>query len=285
MEFISNLSNTKKIIFKISKPILNPLLNLKNIHYGESCYIFGDGISIKWFNLSEFSNKISFSLNKIAFHKQSNYLNLKYSLFIEPFYFYPYFWDRDEATVKETGKRFFKNNVQIKFREIIRKQQHTTFFTNLSNYPVLWNSNVRYLFQFIEDTDSQFLRECFQKKENIFKGSLRSAISLAIFMGFKDIFLVGCDYTHEVTRSHHWFEKGQGIISKKPHYLEIFLNIAKKYVNLTTITLEGRGSNLPSKTYHEFTGKEPKFRENYVLMENSMLDILSKDPWFKETIF
>ena len=46
-------------------------------------------------------------------------------------------------------------------------------------------------------------------------------------MGFKEIFLVGCDYTHEITRSHHWFEKGQGKISKKPDYLEIFLNIAK----------------------------------------------------------
>ena len=275
----------KKIIFQITKPILNRVLNLKNSHYGETCYIFGDGISIKWFDLSEFSNNISFSLNKIAFHKQSSYLNLKYSLFIEPFYFYPYFWDRDEATVKETGKKFFKNNVQKKFKEIIKKHKDTTFFTNLSNYPVLWHSNVNYLFQFIEDSESNFLNECYQKKENIFKGSLRSAISLAIFMGFKEIFLIGCDYTHEITRSHHWFEKGKGKISKKPQYLENFLNIAKKYANLTTITIDGKGNNLPAKTYFEFTGKQPNFKENYDLMDDSMLKILSKDPWFKEKIF
>ena len=285
MNLLNNLTFVKKIIFQISKPILNPILSLKNIHKGESCYIFGDGISIKWFDLKEFTNKPVFSLNKIAFHKQSNFLNLKYSLFIEPFYFYPYFWDRDKATVEETGKKFFKNNIQEKFRDIIGQQNNTTFFVNLSNYPVLRNPKINYLFQLIHDEESNFLRECYQNNENIFKGSLRSAISLAIYMGFDEIFLVGCDYTHQTTRSHHWFEKGYGKIKKQPKYQENFLNIANKYAKLTTITLEGSGTFLKSKTYKEFTGKEPSFKENYDLMESSMLNILSKDPWFKEKIF
>ncbi len=285
MKLLKNLSKVKKTIFNISKPILNSVLSLKNIHAGESCYIFGDGISIKWFDLSAFSNKPSISLNKIAFHKQFNYLNLKYSLFIEPYYFYPYFWDRDEATVKNTGKKFFKNNVQKKFREVMKNQKKTTFFINLSNYPVLWNSNIYYLFQLIDDPNSEFLQECYHKNENIFKGSFRSAISLAIFMGFKEIFLVGCDYTHEITRSQHWYKKGQGKIFKNPDYQKNFLSIAEKYAKITTITLEGKGSYLPSKTYFEFTGKKPKFRENFDLMNNSMLKTLSEDPWCKDLIF
>ena len=166
MNLLNNLTFVKKIIFQISKPILNPILSLKNIHKGESCYIFGDGISIKWFDLKEFTNKPVFSLNKIAFHKQSNFLNLKYSLFIEPFYFYPYFWDRDKATVEETGKKFFKNNIQKKFRDIIGQQNNTTFFVNLSNYPVLRNPK-NYLFQLIHDEESNFLRNVIKIAENI----------------------------------------------------------------------------------------------------------------------
>jgi len=285
MNFINNTSTFKKIILKVANPVLNSILSIKNIHAGESCYIFGDGISIKWFDLSVFSNKPSISLNKIGFHKQSNFLNLKYSLFLEPFYFYPYFWDKDKATVKITGKKFFKNNVQIKFRELIKDQKETTFFTNISNYPVLWNSNIYYLFQIINDPESPFLQECYSKNENIFKGSMRSAIALAIFMGFKEIFLIGCDYTHEKTRSHHWYEKGQGKIIRNPKYQERFFNIASKYAKLTTITLDGKGSILPAKTYYEFSGKEPKFRENYELMKSSMLKTLSEDPWYKDTIF
>ena len=282
---MTNLPMYKKFLFKFANPILSRIYSLKNYHKGESCYIFGDGISIKWFDLSSFSDKPVISLNKIAFHKQSNFLNLKYCLFIEPYYFYPYFWDRDEATTKITGKKFFKNNIQKKFREIIKTRKDTTFFTNLSNYPVLWSSNIFYLFQMINDIDLKFFEECHLGQENIFKGSFRSAISLAIYMGFKEIFLVGCDYTHETTRSHHWFEKGVGVIKKQPKYQENFLNIAQKYAKLTTITLEGNGTFLPSKTYKQFTGKEPSIKENHDLMDNSMLIALSKDPWFKEKIF
>lgn len=280
-----NLSMYKKFLFKVADPVLSRINQLKNYHEGESCYIFGDGVSIKWFDLSSFSDKPVLSLNKIAYHQQSNFLNLKYCLFIEPFYFYPYFWDRDKATTKITGKTFFKNNIQKKFREIIKSRKQTTFFLNLSNYPVLWSSNIFYLFQMINDIDFKFFEECNLNQENIFKGSFRSAISLAIYMGFKEIFLVGCDYTHAKSRTRHWYQKGPGFIKYQPKYQENFFNIAKKYTKITTITLEGDGTFLSSKTYKEFTGKEPSFKENYDLMDNSMLNTLSKDPWYKGTIF
>ena len=139
MNLLNNLTFLKKIIFQISKPILNPILSLKNIHKGESCYIFGDGISIKWFDLKEFTNKPVFSLNKIAFHKQSNFLNLKYSLFIEPFSFILISGTGTKLLLKKRVRNFFKNNIQKKFRDIIGQQNNTTFFVNLSNYPVLRN--------------------------------------------------------------------------------------------------------------------------------------------------
>ena len=280
-----NLPIYKKIILKAFNPILNRISSLKNLHAGESCYIFGDGVSIKWLDLTCFSDKPSFALNKMLFHNQAKYINIKYNLFLEPYYFFPYHWDRDETTVKITGKKFFKNNIQKKFREIIKTHQTINFFTNLSNYPVLWNSNIFYLFKFINDHDCSFLKECYLNNEDIFNGSFRCATALAIYMGFKEIIFVGCDYTHEITRHHHWYEKGQGLIKKNLEYEKKFLNIASKYVDFTTITLEGKGNVLPAKTYNEFTGKEPKFKENFDLMNKSVLDVLSKNPWYEKTIF
>lgn len=40
----------------------------KDIHKGETCYIFGDGPSIKWFDLSKFSDHIGISCGVIPFH-------------------------------------------------------------------------------------------------------------------------------------------------------------------------------------------------------------------------
>lgn len=280
-----NLSMYKKLIIKFFDPILKRIYLLKNLHAGESCYIFGDGVSIKWFDLNFFSDKPSFALNKILFHNEAKYLNIKYNLLLEPYYFYPYHWDRDKATVKITGKKFFKNDIQKKLKEIIRKNQNIIFFTSLSNYPVLRETNVYYLYKIINDTNCDFLKECYFNNQNIFDGSFRCATALAIYMGFKEIVFIGCDYTHKESRSHHWYEKGQGIINENFEYEKIFLNIANKYAKLLTITVDGKSSFLPAQTYYQFTGKEPKFRENYDLMDKEMLDVLSKNPWYQKTIF
>ena len=233
-----NLSLLKKIVLKVADPILSRVVSLKNAHYDESCYIFGDGISIKWFDLSSFSDKPVISLNKIALHKESNSLNIKYGLFLEPWYFYPYFWDRLDS------KRVLNDGMHEIFREIIKSFPDVPFFTHLSNYPVIWDSNVYFLFQTIQDPDpnskfSKFLEECYLSGESIYKGSLHCSVSLAIFMGFKEIFLVGCDYTHEKSRSKHWFEKGEGMLTPggssnmgKTAYQKKFFNIACKYVKI-----------------------------------------------------
>lgn len=279
------LPQYKKFILKFFDPILKRIYLLKNLHAGESCYIFGDGISIKWFDLSFFSDKPSFALNKILFHNQAKYLNIKYNLFLEPYYFYPYHWDRDKTTVQITGKKFFKNDIQKKFREMIKKQQKIIFFTSLSNYPVLSNSNIFYLYKIINDPNCDFLKECYLNNQNIFNGSFRCATTLAIYMGFKKITYVGCDYTHKESRSHHWYEKGQGVMNKNLEYEKNFLNIVNKYAELNTITLEGKSNFIPAQTYYEFTGKKPKYKENYDLMDRAMLDVLSKNPWYEKTIY
>lgn len=281
----SNSFFVENFLLKIFHKTLNRILSFKDLHKGEECYIFGDGISLKWFELDSFSDKPAIALNKILFHNDVNYLNLKYNLFIEPYYFYPYFWDRDDATVKITGERYFRNNVQVKFRETIKKYNDISFFINLSNYPVLWDSNIYYLYKGINDKNFDFLNECNINRENIYDGSLKFAISLAIFMGFKSIYLVGCDYTHQNSMSLHWYEKGKGKLKPQPKYYKNFFNIASNYSKIYTITLEGKGCILPSLTYTSFTGKKPNFRENYDLMNKAMLDILANDPWYKGRIF
>ena len=269
----------KKIIFKIADPITSKIKSLKNKHHGESCYVFGDGISIKWFDLSAFSDKPGIFLNKIIFHKQSKFLNIKYGIFLEPWYFYPYFWDRLDS------KKILNDGIHKIYRKIIKSRPEVPFFTHLSNYPVLWDNNIYYLFQAIQDPDpdskfSKFLDECYLSGENIYKGSLHCAVSLAIHMGFKEIFLVGCDYTHEKSRSQHWYEKGEGKIKLQHNYQKNFFDIASKYVKITTITVEGKGNVLPSITYSDFTGKQASFKENQDLIDISIMNALHKSPWY-----
>ena len=265
----------KKRLFKIATPILSKVERFKNKHAGQTCYLFGDGISIKYFDLSLFSDKISLSLVKIPFHKEFKFLNCKYSLMLEPFYFYPY------HRLEMHPNTLWKNNIQKIYRKSIDHNNDINFFTNLSNYPVLWNSNIDYLFYKIPDNNFKFGEDCFLNGIDIFQGSFTCSISLAIYMGFKEIFLVGCDYTHEKRRSKHWYEEGEGIKKSDPVYQKKFLNIATKYSKITTITLEGKGSILPSITYSDYTKKEPIYRENIHLSDISNLKTFAEFPGYK----
>ena len=80
----------KNVLEKIARPITDKVLNLKGRHKGESCYILGDGISVKWFDLGTFPKKPALTLSCVPFHKQASSLNIRYSLLVQPYYFYPY---------------------------------------------------------------------------------------------------------------------------------------------------------------------------------------------------
>jgi hypothetical protein len=258
----------KKFIFNSSKFLTEKILQLKNTHKGQSCYIFGDGISIKWFNLSAFPKKITFVLGKILSHKEANFLNIKYVTPIEPYWFYPYLYNYSGS-----NKLFWKNKIQVKYREWIKQEKDISFFINLSNYPVIRNNNIYFVYRAINDPDFKFGAECILNNEEITAGSFKFGLALAIYMGFTDIILVGCDYTHKQSRSHHWFERGKGILKSTEDYCHNYFNIAQKYAKITTITIDGEANFLPSTTYKDFTGYLPTFRENHELLDHKTMEL------------
>lgn len=253
----------KSVLKKIVKPICNNLLKLKNCHKNESCYIFGDGLSIKFFDLEAFPKKITFALNFFPFHNKANILDTKYKIITAPYWFYPYY-------------RWQRNNLKDVYLDLIKKEKNSDYFISLSNYPVLRGSNIFHLFVNIDDPEFEFFRECEANKVNTISSSFRTAISLSLFMGFKEIILVGCDYTHEISKSRHWYEKGNGVLKPQYNYQKKFLKIAEKYAKIITITTKGDGSVLPGISYTEFTGHHLSYNENYNLMDIKTLKLLHK---------
>jgi len=268
----------KYLIIKITvflfKNLLGKYNEYKNIHFGEECYIFGEGVSLKWFDFNLFSNKITIACNKLAFHNDFDKLNVKYSVLIEPFWFYPSWW------TKYVSKSESMPKIASKFLKLINKKKDTKFFLHLSNYLIFQNKkNVNFL---INNNIYNF-----QEKDNIvneincFEGSLRVAVMLAIHMGFKKCTLVGCDYTHTPSRSMHWYENGEGVFIDQYKYNEDFFKIAQKYIKINTITLDGYSDTLESIKYKDYTGEEPKYRNNLELSRLEFLNILASVKKYK----
>ena len=253
-----------------ARPILKRIQRFKDIHRGESCCLFGDGTSIKYFDLNKFTDKISIPCGFLLFHNDFNVLNTPYAQLIETYYFYSF--TRGERNANPP-KKIALNKIQKQYRKEINKRCDIEFFINLSNYPVFLNKNITYIFKNIPDNSlgNNFI----SNKFNCYEGSLRAQILLAIYMGFDEVHLVGHDYTFSPAKSNHWYEKGHGVIVPIGNYNNDFLNYAKNFINITTVTLDSESSKLDYVRYEDLHGVKAIYQENTEILEPKYLDILA----------
>lgn len=253
----------KKIIYNLFSFQLNKISKFNNIHKGDDCIIFGDGSSIKWFDLKSFSKLQAITVGYIPFHNDFKFLKCKYCFLVEPYWFYPIF------KTSTPPIKYIINIIQSNYRKIIKNNPDKFFFINLTNYPVLRGKNINHIF--LNLPNSEFVNELKEHDINPFHGSFRASITLAIYMGFKTSYLAGFDYTHTPSRNLHWYERGEGILQDHENYEKEFLEIAKKYINLITITIDGISTKLNYMTYVDFCGKGSKYKENIELIQEKYL--------------
>lgn len=254
----------KELIRFSSKPILSKIKNIKDIHQGESCYIVGDGISLKYIDFSMLPKKKAIACNYSIFHKEITSLDLLYAINYAPFFFKPQLgsYSKEQAEVLNLTSKLVKNK--------INQLDKTRFIFHLSNLPFLLNKKCYYLFDEIPIDENDNL-----KAINSFNNVIQSSIVLAIYLGFTDINLLGFDYTHSPSRSHHWYEKGKGIITDTETPQKNFLLSAKEFADISSITINAEAQGINHIFYKDLTGSEPFFRENIELASKCFLDAQS----------
>jgi len=262
------MSLLKKILTRAMQGQLSKLDALYQRHAGEECYIFGDGISVKWMDFSQFADKPSILGNMMIHHKEVKLLKAPYCAIIEPYFFYPIFPYSVGA-----GFKYIRHFIYKEYRKSILQYPSTLFFINLSNYPVARFSNALYVSRFYSPPFIE--KNPFAERQDSHGGTFRFQVSLAIYMGFKKAYLIGHDYTHSPSRSLHFYEKGEGVLTGDKDFSREFINYATQHIDLVTVTLGGGSETLKSITYRELTGKEPRFRENTDIVDKVKLENLA----------
>lgn len=247
----------------IIKSLLNRNNSLKNIYSGEDCYIFGNGSSIKKYDLKKFSKKYIFSCGWLFLHKDYQYLDILADFEMHPGIFFP-FWKN------EYNKKFELNKINkiFKTRNRLTKPKH--FFTSLINFPALLKyKNVHYLYHFGKKKfDFKYIDP--SDKFSLMENSLYAMVGVASFMGFKNIYLVGMDYLLNKPLVGHFYENFRKEIDQS-HELKLknksfFENFNKKINFKLMVSDESHNSFLQTIEYSEY------FNSNYE--ENSNLDII-----------
>lgn len=241
------------------------LQKFSNRHEGETCYIFGDGPSIKWFDLSEFGNYPAICCGMIPFHKDFDMLDIRYIALVEPWLFVPkLIQPKILHGLREIAKEYKKRIDSLSDRE---------FFVSLSNRLSLSGQNINYVYKNLPKPRNITGKQL--NKFDCFAGSFHASLSLAYYMGFKKIYLVGFDaWTIQPARTLRWYELGDGEYFHPTNFALDYLKKLKPETDIYTISKDGTSCNVKNISYVSYTGKEPKYKENNELLSEHMLNVL-----------
>ena len=232
----------------------------KHKHLGEECYIFGNGYSLRHFDLKCFKDKISFGCNVLRVHKDFDSLNLKYYVNAAPFLYSP-IWRGNRATIEFNPyyalQKSFVNTGYI-------------HFVHASNFIFVKNKDE---YRFIHNLDKHTLNIKFNditKSSSFFHGALYSMIGLAIYMGFKKAYLVGCDYFFEPLINGHFWDQEEpryNITSFNPSEL---MSVIDNSIDITCITIKNVGSKINDIQYEDMFNLKETYKNSNELVSKKI---------------
>jgi hypothetical protein len=251
----------KEIFYFLCFPLLLYfILPLKHKHLGEEVYILADSTELRFMDLSIFDDKPMICFNESFFIKEIlNRREVTYAHTIESFYFFKGYKTNNRKKI------YLQNLIKplIKTGKII-------FFTNITNFLNFLPFNVKYV----------FMRFPFDKFTNKFRNefivtrwSMKFAISLAIYMGFKKAYLIGFSF-HSDSYRNHWYDNitiSKFDASKKlqnNYEFNFFFTEAQKEIELVGITVnEPNNSYLNYMLYNEFSKQKLYLRDPYSMTD------------------
>lgn len=206
----------------------------KNIHKGKRCFVIGNGPSINQQDLSLLSDEIVFTVNQLPRNPQFEKVKTNYHVWVDERFF-----DLKEDSPED-----------MELLEVMKKVN-----TDGENRPIVFYKN-RALemikkYKLDESLDIYYLGDCYLEDKKralrrllsicryvpVFPTVIDYIICIAVYMGFSEIYLLGCDCTGIVSLVNSKLNKG----NEAAYGYKISDNEKKrleKVVKLTTIKEE-----------------------------------------------
>ena len=175
-------------LYRQNRDVVKKLESLKDIHKGERCFIIGTGPSLTIADLEKLHDEYTFGTNRI------------YELFCKTTWRPTYYVNQDHTLIKELYTKIDAIEAELKFIPVD--------YRNL-----LSGDNYRYFVLRHKDFFPNRAPFSFDPSKFIAQGFTVTygAIQIAVYMGFKEIYLLGVDHNYSVYRD----SKGHSIKQKK----------------------------------------------------------------------
>lgn len=166
--------------FKVKKKIKKNLF-FKNKHKGERCFIIGTGPSLNKLNEAQvisLNKEVVFGANSFYKAKAVNSINPTYYALVDNLY-----WEEKDYTFTEVIKKY--------------EQCPPTFITDLRAQGLAEKAypEKQHVFVYSKKYPTVKVSEKIDSNIYVTMNVISCCILVAIYMGFKEIYLIGCDYS------------------------------------------------------------------------------------------
>lgn len=179
--YIHSLSEYIQYLFKYRKLLKKNHL-YKDIHKGKRCFVIGNGPSLLKQDLKLLKNEFTITVNSMTSTKEFNIIKPDYHVIVD----YVRFDENNKGIYENLSKlKKLKHKptyvFPAKFKREVEKNDLESFFDIVYLHP---HSRFR-----------RFLSLDFQKRIPFFTNVTNVATLFAIYLGFSEIYLIGCDMT------------------------------------------------------------------------------------------
>ena len=187
-----------RILTRRYRNILKNNLAVKNTRIGQRCFILGSGPSIKNIDLDKFKNEYVFVVNEFNKHPQFKKLRQVYHVIPDTFYFKSdkstYYWERikNKSDTADDNTVFF---FHIAGKALVEKEG---LFSKNKIYYISTQGIISNHFDFNIDLDKTLPWP---------KNSILSCLMIAVYLGFREIYLLGCE--HNFLAMHMGLDQGK----------------------------------------------------------------------------
>lgn len=163
-----------------------------NIHSGQRCFILGTGPSLN--DLTK--EQVDKLKNEVVFATNSIYKASVVESIIPSYY-------------TLVDNLCWENNTNI-YENIMKKydKQDIMFITSCKAKKIIDKTGIRKntIFLYSKKYPTSHINCCIHKNSYITQNVVSSTIRTAMYMGFKEIYLLGCDYTSFLVKSNHCYD-------------------------------------------------------------------------------
>ncbi len=249
------------------KPIVKKNIRFQDIHKGETCLIFGNGASLKFYDFNVLPKIPVIGCNYAPIDQRFKGVDFRYWLLTDSYGLYKRFFHLESLSFPE-------NFIIARGQRLFCENKDKIIFTSLTSMYGK-KSDIGEVVYFHHFGDRLGLNYDLAGVFSVCMGSLEAMIGVAKYMGFAKAILLGCDYLGIPQMEGHFYSDALPFWGETNHsYGNRMQEVAKGIEILVICPKSVTSPYFSSVSYEEYFGSKERYQENSEFIDADYLQLL-----------